>query len=94
VLILSTVSVQLEVETIKLLDEISKEGRTERSYVIRKLLRRALQKWRVDRALRLLRRGEISVGKAAEIADITISELLELATKHDITRLLHRRPRT
>jgi len=80
-----TVSVRLDEETIKLLDEIAEEERTRRSDVIRKLLYRALQEWRVDRALCLLRRGEISVGKAAEIAKITVSELLELATKHDIT---------
>jgi len=82
---MSTVSVWLDEETLKLLDEIAKEERAKRSGVIRKLLHRALQEWRVDRALCLLRREEISVGKAAEIAEITVSELLELAAKHDIT---------
>lgn len=82
---MSTVSVRLDKETIRLLEEIGKDEKAERSEVIRKLLHSALQEWRVKRALQLLRQGKISVGKAAEFTGSTVSEILELAAEHDIT---------
>ena len=85
VISVSTVSVRLDKETIRLLDEIVKDEKAERSDVIRKLLHRALQEWRVERALQLLRQGKISVGKAAEFTGMTVSEILELAAEHGIT---------
>jgi len=82
---MSTVSVRLDKETIRLLDEVVDEEKSERSEIIRRLLHRALREWRVDRAVQLLREGKISVGRAAEVAGITVSEMLELATEQGVT---------
>ena len=66
------------------LKEIEKEEKTDRATVIRKLLARAIEQWKMERALRLYREGKITLWRAARLGGITLREMMELAAKQGI----------
>lgn len=80
-----TISVRLEDETIEELEEIKKQYKTAMSEVLRKILEIGIKELKTQMALELLREDKISVGKASEIAGITIYEMLERIKQNDIS---------
>ncbi len=74
-----TVSVRLDDETLRKIEDIAHEFKTDRSETVRRVLEAGLRQHMTERALDLLGRGRISVGKAAEMAHLSIYEMLELA---------------
>ena len=58
---------------------IEDELKTDRSEVIRRLLDQSIKEWKIKRVIELLRKGEISIGKAAELAGITLYEMIKIA---------------
>ena len=66
------------------LKEIEKEEQTDRATVVRKLLARAIEQWKVERALRLYREGKVTLWRAAKLGGITLREMMELAAKQGI----------
>ena len=63
---------------IEVLDRISKEEKIDRSAVLRKVLDIGLREYMKRKAVEDYRRGRISVGKAAEEAEISIAEFYKL----------------
>jgi len=66
------------------LKEIEKEEQTDRATVVRKLLARAIEQWKMERALRLYREGKVTLWRAARLGGITLREMMELAAKQGI----------
>jgi predicted HTH domain antitoxin len=66
------------------LKEIEKEEKTDRATLVRKLLARAIEQWKRERALRLYREGKITLWRAARLGGITLREMMELAAKQGI----------
>ena len=66
------------------LKEIEKEEQTDRATVVRKLLARAIEQWKMERALRLYREGKVTLWRAAKLGGITLREMMELAAKQGI----------
>lgn len=66
------------------LKEIEKEEKTDRATVVRKLLARAIEQWKMERALRLYREGKTTLWRAARLGGITLREMMELATQRGI----------
>lgn len=56
----------------------------DRSTAVRKLLTEALGDWRRERALDQLARGQVTLARAAEIAEMQVWDFAQLARKHDI----------
>lgn len=81
---IETVSVRLDEKLVKEVKRIEQELKSDRSEVIRRLLGQAVQEWKLQKALEFLRKGEISLGKAAEVAGLTIYEVLKKADEADI----------
>lgn len=79
-----TVSVRLDGETLKEIEFLMKEYKTDKSEVIRRLLDRGLKQAKLEVVLDLLRRRRISIGRAAELAGVTIYEMIELCRKNKI----------
>jgi predicted HTH domain antitoxin len=50
----------------------------DRSTAVIQLLERGVEDWRVDTAVRRYRDGEVSLGKAAEIADVSLWEFFDI----------------
>lgn len=80
-----TISVRLEDKTVKELEKLRGQYKTARSEVLRLILEIGIKQLKIEKALQLLRERKISVGKAAELADISMYEILELMKEYDIS---------
>jgi len=78
------ISTRIPDEVARDLKEIEKEEKTDRATLVRKLLARAIEQWKMERALRLYREGKVTLWRAARLAGITLREMMELATKQGI----------
>lgn len=79
-----TVSVRLHEETLREVDRLASRLKTDRSEALRRFIERGLREARIDDALDELREGRISMGRAAEMAGVTIYEMLDLARDRGI----------
>jgi predicted HTH domain antitoxin len=78
------VSTRLPDDIAKDLKEIEKEEKTDRATLVRKLLARAIEQWKLERALRLYREGKVTLWRAAKLVGVTLREMMELAAKEGI----------
>lgn len=78
------ISTRVPKEIAEALREIEREEKADRATVVRKLLARAIEEWRVERALRLYRRGRVTLWRAARLAGVTLREMMELAAREGI----------
>ena len=79
-----TISVRVEDETVRELKELKEQLKTAKSEVLRIVLGIGIKQLKIQRALQLLREGKVSVGKASELAGVTIYEMLELMKEQEI----------
>jgi predicted HTH domain antitoxin len=54
------------------IEEIRAEEQVDRSTAVKRLLERGIDDWRVETAVRRYREGEVSVGRAAELAGLSL----------------------
>jgi len=80
----STISVRLNKLVIKDLYNIEKSLHTDRSEVIRRLLSEAIQKWKIENALKEISQHKISIGKAAKECNISLWEMLDLVKRNNV----------
>jgi len=78
------ISARVPDEMARDLKEIEKEEKTDRATLLRKLLARAIEQWKIERALRLYREGKVTLWRAARLGGITLREMMELAAKQGI----------
>ena len=78
------ISTRIPEEIARDLKEIEKEEQTDRATLVRKLLARAIEQWKMERALRLYREGKVTLWRAAKLGGITLREMMELAAKQGI----------
>jgi len=69
-------SVKLEKEKMKAIEEIAVEERSDRSTVARKLLEVGINQWKLEKAVQSVISGKASVWKASEIAGVSLRDLL------------------
>jgi len=84
VYVTQTVSVRLSEESLREIDRLAERLQTDRSEALRRFIERGLREARIDDALDRLRRGKVSIGRAAEEARVTLYEMLELVRQHHI----------
>lgn len=66
------------------IERIREEEQTDRSTAIKRLLERGVGDWQVETAVRRYREGTISLGRAAEIADVSIWRLLDILEERGV----------
>ena len=81
---MKVVTTRLEERDEKDLGLIEKEEKADRAAVVRKLLATGIHDWKKKFALEKLKRREITINKAAEIASVTYSDMLGLMAKEGI----------
>jgi len=79
-----TVSVRLSEDTLKEVDRLAERLKTDRSEALRRFIERGLRAAQIDMALELLRKGKISIGRAAEMSDVTLYEMIDLAKREHV----------
>jgi predicted HTH domain antitoxin len=71
------VNIRLERDLLVQLDDLAREEDLDRAELARRLIRQGLARERVELALRKYRRGDVSAGRAAEIAGVSLYEMLD-----------------
>ena len=59
------------------LDEIASKEQIDRTALARKMLSEAIQQWKVEDAIAACRRGEITKARAAELAGMSIYDIMD-----------------
>ena len=78
---MKVVTARIEDEYFEDLKMIEQEEHTEKAEVMRKLLAKAIKDWKIRKALDLLREHKATIRKAAKLAGVSYSEMLDLASK-------------
>lgn len=81
---MKTVTTRIPEDDEEVLSELEAEMSADRSEVLRRLIRQGLSDWRKEKALEELREHNVTLRKAAEIADVPYVEMLSLAAEEGI----------
>ena len=60
------------------------EEKLDRSTAVRKLLSEGLDEWNRERALKMLERGETTLSRATEMAEMDVLSFADLVKKRDV----------
>ncbi len=82
---MGTISTRVPDDLEAELEAYLEEERLDRSTAVRKFLAEGLEEWRRDRALERLAAGEVTLSKAAELADMSVWEFAQFTTDRDQT---------
>ena len=76
---METVTTRIPEADEQVLSALEEELSANRSEVLRRLIRDGLAEWRTEKALEQLRDHDVTLRRAAEIADVSYVEMLSLA---------------
>ena len=79
-----TVSVRIDKEELKEIDELSKIEKKSKSNVLREVLELGLKDKKLELALEKFRKNEASIGKAAKIAELPLSQFMDVLVEKKI----------
>ena len=79
-----TITTRLPDEMVEDVEKIAEIEKIDKSSVIRRLLNKAIPKWKLDYASKLYQDKKISLGKAAELCSLSIWDILEYFSKKKI----------
>lgn len=77
-------NIRVPIELMAELDAVAREEELERTVVARRLLREGIRRWKLEHALRLYERDEVTKGRAAEIAGISLYDMLDIIQQRKI----------
>ena len=75
---------RIEPEILKMVNKVSEEKKVDRTSAVKILISAGWKELSLERALQLYRDGKISVDKAAKIAGLTVSEMMNEIAAHGI----------
>jgi predicted HTH domain antitoxin len=81
---MKTVTTRIPEEDAEALAELEAEMSADRAEVLRRLIRQGLEDWRRETTLEGLREHELTVRKAAELADVSYVEMVTMASEAGI----------
>ena len=81
-----TMSIRMDPDNYKFINELSKEERGDLSKAVRELV----YKGRVMLAVEKYKKGEASLGRAAELAGIPIGQMITVLQEYDVKSNLER----
>ncbi|MDJ1431934.1 UPF0175 family protein [Halostagnicola sp. A-GB9-2] len=81
---MKTVTTRIPETDEDVLSELEEEMSADRSEVLRRLIKQGLTDWRKEKALEEFREHNVTLRKAAEIADVTYVEMLSLVAEEGI----------
>ncbi|MFQ6016190.1 MAG: UPF0175 family protein [Anaerolineae bacterium] len=70
-------NVRLAPEIIRDLDEIARAEDLDKTTVVRRLIADGIRRWRLEYALKLYQEGRISKARAAEMAGVSLYEVMD-----------------
>src|SRR3989344_9078099 len=82
------ISARFETKDTAFIDEVAKDEKTDKTTVLKKIFSMGVKKYKVDKAIRQYQEGKISIGKAAEKAEISLWELMDKLKERNISNPL------
>ena len=79
-----TVSVRIDKIELKEINEISKLEKKTKSNVLREVLEKGIKEKKLERTLEKFRDKEISIGKASRIAQMPLSQFMDVLVEKNI----------
>ena len=79
------VSARLPREMVKLIEEIAREEKIDKSTVVERALEHYMREWRLNKAVESYRDGLITLSRAAEIAGVSIWEMIDVLVQKKVT---------
>jgi len=80
----STITTRVPDDIDKKIKNISQIEHLDTSTVVRRLLSKAVQDWQIDHALEQYKDGNITIGRAAQMAGVPLREMIAIAAKKGI----------
>lgn len=81
---MAIITTRVPEELAKEVERIAQAEALDKSTTIKRLLIKAVEAWKMDHALKLYQEGKISIGKAAEIAGVSLWEIIDNIVKRKI----------
>lgn len=78
------ISVRLSKERTKVIKKIAKAERVDKSTIIDRALEHYAKDWKLQRAVELYCEGSVTLARAAEIAEISIWEMIDILGKRKL----------
>lgn len=79
------VSARLPKEMVRFIEEIAREERVDKSTILERALEHYLREWRINKAVELYRDGLVTLSRAAEIAGVSIWEMIDVLAQKKVT---------
>lgn len=79
------ISARLPKDRVKLIEEIAHEEKIDKSTILDRALEQYTREWTLKKALELYRNGTITLSRAAEIAELSIWEIIDALEKRKVT---------
>jgi predicted HTH domain antitoxin len=73
----SQLNIRVPKTLLQELEQIAEMEQVDRTAIARKLLSEGVKRWRLERALELCARGQISKERAAEMAGVTLYDIMD-----------------
>ena len=81
---MTVITTRVPEDLAKEVERIAEAEALDKSTTIKRLLIQAVRAWKIDYALRLYQEGRVSIGKAAEIAGVSLWEFMDVMVKRKI----------
>ncbi|KXB05134.1 hypothetical protein AKJ48_00300 [candidate division MSBL1 archaeon SCGC-AAA261O19] len=78
------IATRVDKDLLAQIKEIEREMKADRAEVIRRLLDEGIKQRQLDKAMTMLRNDKVTVSKAAEIAGVSIWEMIEVMREKQI----------
>lgn len=81
---MKNISIRLKEDLIKEAERLAKLKMVDKSAIIREALENGLADIRIEIAIEMFSKGKISTGEAAEIADLSVGEMMDMLAERGI----------
>ena len=79
------ISARVSKERIELVEEIARAEKVDRSTVLDRALEHYTREWRLQKALKSYMEGHVTLSRAAEVAGLSIWEMMDVIDKRRIS---------
>ena len=77
-------SVKVDSEKLKQIEEIAREEQSDKSTTARRLLDMGMKEWKVNKAIENFRRGKLSLWRGAATAGVSLREFTEILDERKV----------
>ena len=81
---MEAISIKLPEDIIRTIKEIEETEQMDKATAVRKLLAKAIEKWKEERAIQLYRDGKATLWRAAGMANLSLREMMKLVAEKGI----------